>query len=70
MDGQEAPNKTGTRDTEAGSGDPTRTQRDCACRGWVRTAKDHVELNVVRYVKQYRTGYCRYIVHKRKRPTS
>lgn len=70
MDGQEAPNKTETQDAEAGSGDPTGIQRGCACKCWVRTDKDHVELHVVRYVKKYRTGFSRYIVHKRKRPTS
>lgn len=58
------------QDVEAGSGDPTGIQRGCACRDGVRTAKDYLELNVVRYMKQYRTGSCRYIVRKRKRPTS
>lgn len=66
MDGQEAPNKTETQDAEAEPGDPTGIQRDCACRDWVRKAKDRV----VRYMKQYRTGLCRYIVHKKKRLTS
>lgn len=54
------------QDVEAGSGDPTGIQRGCACRGWIRTAKDHVELNVVRYMQQYKTSFCRYIVTKGK----